>query len=382
MFKIELLPAGHGDSILITYGDLEATHHILIDGGPYYFFANKSKKKLGKRQSLSRRLTELIAQDAKLELMVLTHIDADHIEGLIKWIGNHPKDLPIDDIWFNGRKHLDPGWLGVTAGEFFEELITAYELPWNKGFNNGEAVVCQSDRIVEKQLDGDMKITLLSPTKDDLYKLREEWDDVLEREKLDTDDTQAIFDRLMQNKRLRPEKLPDGWLGEEVNVDLLADKPFEEDDTAANGSSIAFLAEYDDKAALFAGDAHPKTLTKGLKKILRERKISRLQLDVLKVPHHGSKHNIDRALLDLLKCRRYLISTNGSYFKHPDQEAVARILKFGAREFSKFNFEKALLGFNYKKKRVKIWDDPQLKLDYGYEVAYPENSGEPLIIDL
>jgi len=381
MFKIELLPAGHGDSILITYGDGESNHHILIDGGPYYFFADKRKKKLGKRQSLSRRLNKLIADEAKLELMVLTHIDADHIEGLVKWIGNHPKDLEIDDIWFNGRQHLEPGWLGVPAGEFFAKLITAYNLPWNDGFD-GEAVVSQTDRIVEKPLDGDMKLTLLSPTSEDLEKLRQEWDAVLEREKLDTDDTQAIFDRLKQNKRLSPEKLPDGWLGEEINVDQLADEPFEEDDTAPNGSSIAFLAEYDGKSALFTGDAHPNTLIKGLKQILRKRGISRLRVDVLKVPHHGSKHNINRDLLDLLECRRYLISTNGSYFKHPDQEAVARILKYGTREFSKYSFDKALLGFNYNKKRMKIWNDPQLKLEYGYEVAYPDKSGESLIVDL
>lgn len=381
MFKIELLPAGHGDSILITYGDAESNHHILIDGGPYYFFADKSKKKLGKRQSLSRRVNEIIGEGEKLELMVLTHIDADHIEGLVKWIGNHPRDLSIEDIWFNGRQQLEPGWLGVLGGEFFAKLITAYDLPWNKRFE-GEAVVCQPDQIVEAHLDGGMKITLLSPTVEDLEKLREEWDDVLEREKLDTDDTQAIFDRLKQNTRLRPEKLPEGWLGEEIDVDQLADEPFEEDDTASNGSSIAFLAEYDGKSALFTGDAHPNTLIKELKQILRKRGISRLAVDVLKVPHHGSKHNINRDLLDLLECQRYLISTNGSYFQHPDQEAVARILKYGAREFSKYNFEKALLGFNYKKKNMKIWDDPQLKLEYGYEVAYPDESGEPLIIDL
>ena len=381
MFKIELLPAGHGDSILITYGEGDSNHHILIDGGPYYFFVDKSKKKLGKRQSLSRRLNELIDKEAKLDLMVLTHIDADHIEGLVKWIGNHPRDLEIDDIWFNGRHHLEPGWLGVPAGEFFSKLVTEYDLQWNNRFG-GEAVVCRPNKMEIEPLDDGMKFTLLSPSLEDLEKLREEWDEVLEKEKLDTNDTQAIFDRLKQNKRLRPEKLPDGWLGEEMDVDQLAGAPFEEDNTAPNGSSIAFLAEYDGKAALFTGDAHPNTLIKGLKEILRKRGISRLPLDVLKVPHHGSKHNINQELLSLLECRRYLISTNGSYFKHPDQEAVARILKYGALEFSKNSFDKALLGFNYQKQRMKIWDDPQLKLEYGYEVAYPEKSGEPLIIDL
>jgi beta-lactamase superfamily II metal-dependent hydrolase len=381
MFKIEMLPAGHGDSLLISYGEAGSPHYILIDGGPYYFFADKSKKKLGKRQSLSRRLNELIADSAKLELMVLTHIDADHIDGLVKWIGNHPGDLAIDDIWFNGRHHLEPGWLGVPAGEFFAKLITAYDLPWNEKFE-GEAVVTQPDQLVAKQLDGGMKLTILSPSAKDLEALREEWDDELEKEGLDTDDMQAIFDRLEENKRLRPDQMPTGWLGEEIDVEELADSPFEEDDTAPNGSSIAFLAEFEGKAALFTGDAHPSTLVTGLEQILRKRGLSRLPVDVLKIPHHGSKFNTNRELLDLLECQRYLISTNGSFFRHPDQEAVARVLKYGAKAYSDNSFEKAVIGFNYRTKRVKVWDDPELKLRYGYEAVYPEESGEPLIIDL
>ena len=34
MFQIELMPALHGDSILLQYGSLGAPRRILIDGGP------------------------------------------------------------------------------------------------------------------------------------------------------------------------------------------------------------------------------------------------------------------------------------------------------------------------------------------------------------
>ena len=33
MFKIEMLPAGHGDSLWIEYGDPRCPHRILVDGG-------------------------------------------------------------------------------------------------------------------------------------------------------------------------------------------------------------------------------------------------------------------------------------------------------------------------------------------------------------
>src|SRR4030042_4644969 len=203
MFRIEMLPAGHGDSLLISYGEPDAPHYILIDGGPYYFYANKSKKELGKSQKLRHRLGELARSDAELELMVVTPIDGDHIEALVKWVGSQPKTLPIKDLWFNGRQHLDPGWLGVPEGEFLGKLIVKYNLPWNKKFDGN--LVVRKPGVVEKKLEGGMKLTVLSPTAEKLVKLRTEWDDVLEQEKLDTDDPQAILERLEQNKRLRPE---------------------------------------------------------------------------------------------------------------------------------------------------------------------------------
>lgn len=381
MFKIEMLPAGHGDSLLIHYGDPDSPHHILIDGGPYYFYANKNKKELGKSQKLRHRLGEMARSGAELELMVVTHIDGDHIEALVKWIGSQPKTLPIKDLWFNGRQHLDVGWLGVPEGEFLGKLIVKYNLPWNEKFK-GESVVCHPDHVVEKTLDGGLKLTILSPAADDLRKLRAEWDAVLEEEKLDTDDADAILARLENNKRLRPQALALGWLGETVDVDKLADSKFNEDDTAPNGSSIAFLAEYEDKKVLFTGDAHPSTLVTGIRQLLQERHLSALPLDAFKVPHHGSRNNLSSELLKLLECRRYLISTNGNYYRHPDQEAIARILKYGTLEYSKNSFDKAELCFNYHKPRLAVWEDDDLKYRFKYKTSFPEQSGDALVIDL
>ncbi len=380
MFQIEMLPAGHGDSLLVSYGEPGNPHYILIDGGPYYFFANRKKKEIGKRQTLTQRLGELERSGAELELLVVTHIDGDHIEAVVKWLGSRPQALPIRDIWFNGRHHLEEGWLGVPEGEFLAKLIAKYGLPWNMSFNR-QAVVCQSDQVVETRLGGGMKLTILSPTRADLARLRKEWDDVLEHEKLDTDDPQAILARLEQNRRLRPEAFGAGWLGA-VDVDEKADADFDEDSTAANGSSIAFLAEYDGKSALFSGDAHPSSLIQGICQLLQERNLSSLAVDAFKIPHHGSQNNLNRELLQLLECQRYLVSTNGSYFHHPDDEAIARILKYGAYEYGRYRFEKAGLCFNYHKPRTAIWEDADLKARYRYETYFPPQSGEKLVIEL
>lgn len=381
MFRIEMLPAGHGDCILISYGKANAPEHILIDGGPYYFYSNRRKNELGRRHTLSRRLRRLASNGSSLELMTVTHIDADHIEALVKWIGNEPHTLPIKEIWFNGRQHLESGWMGSQEGEFLGSLLKKYKLPWNECFRK-DAVVCQSDRIVSKELEGGMRLTLFSPDINSLTKLAGMWDDVLEQEGLDTANHQQILARLEQNKRLRPESRLEGWMGPDLDVDVLAETEFYEDSSPANGSSIAFLAEFDDKAAMFAGDAHPSTLISHIKQLLENRGQTILPLDAFKIPHHGSKNNINRELLQLLNCRRYLISTNGNYFHHPDKEAIARILKYGTYEFSKLSFDKAELCFNYHKPSMAAWDDEDLAYRYGYKATFPAQSGLPLVIDL
>ena len=71
MYNIHLLPASFGDSILIEYGTT-SPKYILIDGGPY--FAVDEVLKDIKR--IAPHLTEL-------ELLVVTHIDIDHIDGIV-----------------------------------------------------------------------------------------------------------------------------------------------------------------------------------------------------------------------------------------------------------------------------------------------------------
>jgi beta-lactamase superfamily II metal-dependent hydrolase len=69
----------------------------------------------------------------------------------------------------------------------------------------------------------------------------------------------------------------------------------------------------------------------------------RLKIDAFKVAHHASQNNLSMELLQLLECPRYIISTNGDHFSHPDRQAIGRIIKYGGdRPALYFNYNEPL----------------------------------------
>ncbi len=137
----------------------------------------------------------------------------------------------------------------------------------------------------------------------------------------------------------------------------MLDSQFTKDRAAANGSSIAFLAEFEDKSALFLADAHPDLIHDSIARLCASRNVDRLRVDAVKVSHHGSRNNISEAMLRLIDSPRYLISSNGDRFEHPDEECVARIIEFGK--------PKALY-FNYDTDFTRLWTTPKAQNKYGY----------------
>jgi beta-lactamase superfamily II metal-dependent hydrolase len=369
MYRIEMLPAGHGDGLLITYGDEAMPHYVLIDGGPFYAYRNA---RLEEQPTLSKRIRRVVDEGGSLELMVVTHIDADHIESPVRLLGSRPPDLAIGDIWFNAWKHLRPqatDRLGPLQGEMLSALIGQQRLPWNAAIGGGAVATTDDEPLAQITLPGGMRLTLLSPTVHALAALSCEWKRELAKAGLDPDSPDKALERL-KTSRLKP----DDYLGAPaVDVARLAEEPFEGDSGLANGSSIAFVAEYEGKRCLFAGDAHAPTLRRSINRLLVGSGATRLRLDAFKIPHHGSKNNLNAELLDLIECPRYLVSTNGSIFGHPDRAAIARIIVQGGDP---------VLCFNYRSKENAVWDDAALQEQYRYQTRYGDEMLGGLIIDL
>ena len=91
MLNIKVLKALNGDSIIISYGD-DRLHYILVDGG---------RGKLCFHQ-LCKFIDEIKEKKGKIDLLVLTHIDSDHIDGILRLFSNQDFDFSIiEQMWFN-----------------------------------------------------------------------------------------------------------------------------------------------------------------------------------------------------------------------------------------------------------------------------------------
>lgn len=133
--ELYFFDVGQGDSAMVKRGNWE----MIIDGGP----DRSILEKLGKH---------LAYTDRNIEVMVLTHAHADHVDGLVEIMERYQ----IDKIYFNGSLHTAPGYLE------FLKLI--------KDKNIDAEII---DKPQELFLDNDLHLQFLAPVKS-FYQIKPE----------------------------------------------------------------------------------------------------------------------------------------------------------------------------------------------------------------
>jgi glyoxylase-like metal-dependent hydrolase (beta-lactamase superfamily II) len=106
MFKIDMLPGGRGDALWIEYGKSNAPHRVMIDGGI-----------AGTHKEIRKRIEAIDESKRRFDLLIITHIDLDHIAGVLEILAKPPAGLKFDNVLFNG----------------WEQLATANDLPDDEG---------------------------------------------------------------------------------------------------------------------------------------------------------------------------------------------------------------------------------------------------------
>ena len=94
-----------------------------------------------------------------------------------------------------------------------------------------------------------------------------------------------------------------------VDLELLVEDPSPRDGSKANAASISLLLEWDGRRVLLTGDAIASELIGGLALIDGG---ARVPLDLVKLPHHGSRQNVSSGLIEAVDCPPWVFSSDGT----------------------------------------------------------------------
>lgn len=370
--RIELLPAMNGDCILAEY---ISQHFILIDGG----YVDTYQK------YLLPRLKEIAAGGGVVDLIVVTHIDGDHISGIIKLLEEDELPIEVHSIWYNGYRHvqsfakiseveeafihknickekqsdeLKP--VSAQQGCTLSALITRRGIKWNAPVN-GQAIKAPLSVSLR-----DAIIHILSPGRGEIENLERFWkkrlikDGLLNKahsEKYWDDAFEFSLSRDMPGFHFHEKKVSKSY-----NLQEVKKEQYVPDNSVTNGSSISFVLETEGERLLFLGDAHSETVVNSLQSLYGKDN-GPYKFDVVKLAHHGSYNNNSPELFNIIESDKWIISTNGDKYNHPDLPTLAHIIT---------KCEGNKLFFNYDLPVCKELNKDIYHESFSFEIIVPE----------
>ena len=177
--------------------------------------------------------------------------------------------------------------------------------------SNGKLMLRPTDQ--ERIRLGNARIGVLGPSKADLEKLRDDWNEWLEKQ-----GTEAYLERLRRRHRRDEDSLVTSSLDALVGLRALLAESIGNRTavTQQNLASLMLLVEDAGRTVLLTGDGHSDDVLAGLKHYGRLGDDG-LHVDVLKVPHHGSEHNADEKFCKTVIADDYVFCGDGAHH-NPD----------------------------------------------------------------
>ncbi len=317
MLTLRVVQAKFGDCLILIFGNKEKPKYMLIDGGPGGVY----------RDHLRVELEKIKTSGGQLELMVLSHIDGDHIVGLLDLTeemkenvadGEEPI-IEIKELWMNSfsqsiakgnnlrsalqsmLSHVNNlastmplgnrAVQSILQGDMLRRNALQLNIPHNITTNHE---IISYDNIKEPIAIENIKLTIIGPNEENLNKLRDEWHE---------------------------------WIRKNESKALTTDRELlhQMDRSVPNLSSIMFLLESEGKTILFTGDGRGDFILEGLQKANLLDNAGSLHVDIFKVPHHGSIRNTTQNFFRKVTANQYIISADGRHH-NPDFETLAWIV--------------------------------------------------------
>ena len=331
---------GMGDCIFLMLENGCHTLNIMVDCGKYTDeIDNFVKTKLKN----------------KIDYLIVTHIDNDHINGLITMLTQN-SDLVIEHIIYNcyqrvmsNRKQWTEkmrenvsrlyGQLPIVIDMISQDIneekaVTLAECilrkeEWKRTWRR-EYVTDESPAI---QLANNMgRIIFLSPSQAALDQLDKKyrklfWQQLYKQKEEEYEKEETIYEALMriaqldEDEEIKEENVNDCTINEHTLEQYACQSLSKMDDN--NMASIAFVWEHQGHRILFMGDADPEQVSNAIGKVYKDEK-KPIIFDLIKVSHHGSAHSTSCGLMDVIDSERFFFTGGGK--ERPSLQTLGRII--------------------------------------------------------
>ena len=367
--KITVFEGNKGDCLLISSA---GGKNILIDGGLV-------KTQFGKIDSYShnvaKHLNKLRNRGDKLDLVCVSHIDQDHIGGVLRMLDDefnwrvfehqqaqglsvnepeNPRPPDISSIWHNSFHEQ----IGMNRGSISRAIAAATPAsillnldPRHHGHNTLEDLGTSmkeaaqvSRRIGARQLGiplnpefggklvrrtsttqpidfGDLSVTVLGPNNKRLRNLRKIWNDWL-RSRSGKNQIKSVRRNAQEDEQLLINGDFEGFLQLADLGPAVGDR---DTVTEQNIASISMLVEEGGKSVLLTGDARDDDIVEDLIDTGRASANGNVHVNVLKVQHHGSENNFSEGFAKRVTADHYVFCGNGVH-ENPDLRVVRQLL--------------------------------------------------------
>ena len=258
MIEISVRQALQGDCIWIRCIS-ETVTNIVIDAGPSSFAVG-----------FKELIKEIAANDEKIDLLIYSHVDDDHIRGSIPYLRKCEKAI-IDKAWINGSGSNVYSSMQEHSARNVSNLL---------GLLKEKNIIVESPILEGKEYRfHNGLIRVIAPTELEMLKVAE----------MITSSSKNIKEHGSQK-----------YIGDICN----APDKYNPDSSDTNRASIIIVLEFENKKLLFTGDAPAENIIRAVDRYYPAEKF-----EILKLPHHGSDRNISRDLLKKVEAKQYIIST-------------------------------------------------------------------------
>ena len=312
--EIKFLQAECGDAAILRFEDDDGLHrNIMIDSGFERTF----------RHALDAEIRSIVSRSERIDLWIISHIHADHIGGVTKYITSVDfEELPdiVEKLLYNPPRIYELKLASKSASRAMSiaqgDRLYEYAAPKIKlpSYDITSAIPIMN-------ISG-LKLTILSPSPASLQALRTKYK-LPGAPEFETEEDTTISTAVSRGQN-------DYYLP----LESFVIQDFQEDNSIENASSIAVLLEYRSSRTLWLADAHPSNVIKTLITLGYSAQ-NKLRCDIVMVPHHGSKGNNSLELYEMLDCSSYVFSSNGeNKYNLPSKECIARIIRNPLRDLN------------------------------------------------